>query len=663
MVEKVKFEDLTDEELDARLADTGSTDYESMSDDELNSLMGESQKEKVKLGFGEKVADFMSGGAISGGKKIQQEAIEGKHGEKAKILAEGLKGGQEVAQTAGEVGQSFLLAGGATKLLSKVPALSKQKVIQGLLSNQKQRATNFGIKISNIQRAVQRNAIEGAVAVQPFDYDSVKERIAATAGGASLGVVAAGTLHGAGNVLKGTGRGIKKLYRKIKDPRIPSPKVVQDEISAITAKVSEVATSSRGQIMAEGAKGSSVASDISGREKSLKESIKRSTKASESLIKSNTEKASNQIKESIDVLDDSLKTESDVAAKSWVSKITGFFRNNSKAYGKELDVISDEIAKTGRMTRAEADDVLNRTIRSSADDAEIVEGSILAKVKELLDKKYGVEIVDQAGDRIIRDGGEVIPFKEFLNDVRDIWKSAKPYKTGARYSKEEIPAAILQSEFGELVSVLPGGENFKVLQGSYRPVISYMNRSNVILKPYKGEAFRDQAYNLIKKFAKGEASPNEKDIVNFIENGTEKFAKGIGSYSARAKQVGVNIKTLKSGMVKNNLSGTTKLLDIAEEGAKKLERLESMGGKARKFLEKEVMKRQAMIAEESARLEMIYQKRLSQLSGRAEDIQKLQVSRAIQKSVSVALTTVVGGLTTAYVVTRGGREVGELINQ
>jgi gas vesicle protein len=184
------------------------------------------------------------------------------------------------------------------------------------------------------------------------------------------------------------------------------------------------------------------------------------------------------------------------------------------------------------------------------------------------------------------------------------------------------------------------------------------------LKPYKGEAYRDAAYNLVRRVAKNDnSSPLDQDIVNFIENGTERFAKGIGAFSARARQIGANIKLLKNEMVNQGMTHTRRLFDIAEETTNKLSKVGESSTKAIDVIQEEVRKKQAMILQEAARLEMQYQKRLSQLKGRSSEIEKIGIGRTNLSRITNSLVKIVGGTVGSYIAIRGVSEVGRRLTE
>ena len=510
-------------------------------------------------------------------------------------------------------------------------------------------------------------SIEGAAGAQAFNYDSIGQRIGATVGAAVASPVVGGLVSGAVKGAVGIGRVVKKVSNKIRDPRIPVMSKIRDEVSEKASQMSGVSSGASKQISTTQAVGREAKEAIAGRASSLEERIRNSVRKETLGVKSSIENTKKQVDKLVNNLDKELSVESDVAAKTFQKKVTGFFRNNSNAYGKELDLVSDSIAQSGRLTRAEAYEVLLNTMKKSGTEADVQTGAILQQIDDLMKTKYAPQTNGPAG-RIgelptitRRDMSEQIPFKEFLGDIRAIQKSVRAFRGGGRFSQEEIPAAILQSEFGELVSRLPGGEKFKALQQSYRPVISYMNKANSIIQPYKGEAYTKSAEALVKRIASGNAMEADKQLVSFIEQGTEKFGPGIGNVTSRARQIGSNIRTLKDQMKKVGDMESNRLLQIAEEGAIKLSKLDTMKDGAQKLVEKETNVLSAQILEEAARQEMEFAKRIQSLQKRGEKVEKLLQKRALIKRVTTGLGLIVSGLG-GYGVYRGASGVRQLDN-
>lgn len=629
----------------------------------------EESKPEVKLGFGEKIADVLTGGMITEGKQFREEATTGSMGEKAKKLAEGGKALESTVKTFGQLGQSVIAGNQTARILSKVPALQKQKVIQGLVSSAEQRLVSRGIRLSNIQRAAQRYAIEGAVAVQPFDYEDIGDRIKATTISAAISPLIGFGIEGATGFAKTISRDISKFKSsltsevrpttsgKVRDPMMPTISSIKEALAETQKKASEVGASSRRQILESQGAGKNVEREIAERADILRSNVSSSVKAEQNLVKKSLEESKNQINRSIKITDRLLDAEADIASKSYQSKIGKFFGENSKIYGKELDAISETIGANGRMTRKEAFDVLQNTVKRAGKEAEIFDGEVIDEINRLIQTKYNpaTNITDPTSGTIYRNMDELIPFSEFKRELSDIW--GKVYKNKGRSKFDDIPAAILKSEFGELVTTLPGGESFKSLQEAYRPVISYMNKANAVIQPRQGEAFRERAFNLVKRYAMDDVTPAEKDLVEFIENGTERFAKGIGAFSGRAKQLGKNINILKEQMGKVGAQSERRILEIASEGADKISKIDVAQKGAEKLIEREANRRALLIMQEAAEEEVRLLKRTRQLQGREMTVNNLTGRMHKIKSLGNSIVKIIAGLSSGYLVLRGGSEI------
>lgn len=623
----------------------------------------------VKLDFSEKIADFVSGGMIREGKQFREEAKTGSMGENAQKLAKGGEALESTAKTVGQIGQSIIAVNQTANLLSKVPMLQKQKIIQGLVSSAETRLANRGIRISNVQRAAQRFAIEGAVSVQPFDYKDIEDRIKSTAIASAISPLIGFGLNGATKIAQKISRDISKFKTSLtaevrettsgglRDPRMPAISSIRDSLSKVEKEASEIGQSSRRQIVEAQGRGRYFEAQVEERAKAMRGSISIETKAKEMAEKTSMQVAKNKINESIDRTDNLLRKESDITAKSYQKEVGKFFRENSEIYGKHLDEVSEKIRANGRMTRQEAFDVLQNTVKKSASEASVFDGEIIDEVNKLIQNKYNpaTNVTDPTTGTIYRNMDELIPFDEFLGEVRDIW--GKVYSGEKRLSHQEIPAAILRSEFGDLVSGLPGGESFQALQSSYRPVISYMNRANSVLQPYKGEAYTKTAEGLVRAYAKGESSEADRLLIEFIENGTEKFAKGVGAYSARAKQLGQNMKTLSSEMRKMGQSSERRMLEIASDGAEKISRVDTASKNAEKIIQNEVDRRSLLILQEAAEEEGRTLARARQLRGREMNVKNLTSRMQKIKSLSTGAVKLLAGLTSGYLVLKGGSEI------
>lgn len=558
------------------------------------------------------------------------------------------------ARFRGQVGQSFLVGSGAGAVMDKL-GVGGVRLAQGSTGGRVLTGAGLG-------NTMLRGAVEGAAGAQSFDYGSVGNRIMATAGAGLTGGAVGAAVSGA----VGAGRAITKSINRIKDPRIPVMSTIKEEISAQKAAMSGISSGASKQIQSTASVGRDIAGEISGRAKTIEEKITSSVQQNKKAINSSIEKTRAGVESAVNSLDTQLSKEADVAAHTFQSKVTGFFRRNSSSYGDELDKVADTISEGGRMTRGEALDVLQRTLQKSASEAEIGGGRVFNSIQDLIQSKYAEQTIKPslvAGEPatiIQRNLGEQIPFKEFLKDVRNIQKQVKAYRGSSRMSSDEIPAAILNSEFGEFISTLPGGEAFSGLQQAYRPVISYMNKANSVLQPYKGPAYTKTAEELVNRIASGNAAEADKQLVQFLELGTERFGSGIGNVTGKVRQIAENMKTLKTQMQASNLMAEKRMLDIAEEGARKISRIKEAESGALKLVENETAKRSAMIQEEAARLELGIARRLKSLDARSSEVQKLLARRDLVRKIATGIGLTISAIPSGYAIFGFVKGVGNL---
>lgn len=689
-----ELEDMTDEELDQLIAQDESgidlksmseKDIDSLSDDELDEILSDTEpapvpeKEERKIGIGEKISRALLPEEIV---EFSEELKDTEAGRKAKAV-------QDIQQTVSTFGQSAFLAGATSQLLTRVKQLRhipSDKL--PLLSRESVKADNLR-KANNTRRAIQRHAIEGAVAAQPFDYEDLEERIKGTA---LFSVISPVVGLGFDKGMKATQfliRRARRLQTKLttgvkqtaagtqRDPRLPSITKVKEDIKAQEAKAKELANSVAEEVKKAEEAGRRRIAGVEERATVARERVKATKTAEEIAERRSVQKTKSELDKAVDRMESSLSQEANISSKEFQSKSSGFFGENGQIYGRELDKVSNNISKTGKVTLAEGDAILDNTLKKLGSQPEIVETPLYQEILALKNNKYGQfmpRATSRAGDdilaglppdlraqaeaqaRVARDQSKEIPFRELLDDLRGIWK--RSYK-GNRMTPDGIPGAVLQSEFGEYVATLPGGKQFFDLQRAYRPVISYMNKLSSILKPYRGEAYLKEAEGLVRRVAKADpkSSVTEAELVNFIEKGTENFAKGVGASTARARQVAENIKILKDEMKKQGIKSTDRLLQITEDAARRISKIDSLEKGAVAKVEQEINKAIALIESESANAQSILFKRQAQLGERAFALRSTTEQIRILRKLGVGATTALGGLLSAYVVARGGREL------
>lgn len=169
----------------------------------IDKLPDSSKSEELKLSLPEKIADFVSGGIVSEGKRSMNEAKAGIYGDKAKTLSEGSEEFQKDAKLMGEIGQSIILGKQAGALVDgKVPTITKR-------------------------------VLEGMAAAQSFDYKSVGDRIKST-------LIAGGISAASGAV-------VDKIVGKFFTPtaKLPTSLEAQGAIDKVTQSADDIVSKSK----------------------------------------------------------------------------------------------------------------------------------------------------------------------------------------------------------------------------------------------------------------------------------------------------------------------------------------------------------------------------------------------------------------------------------
>lgn len=246
------------------------------------------------------------------------------------------------------------------------------------------------------------------------------------------------------------------------------------------------------------------------------------------------------IDDNIASLQSQFKSAYETGAVDIQKKLPAFFRANGKAYAERLDAISDDIGDS--FTIGDASNIIEKTINDMT-EAGIPESSARSYVSKL-SSKYSLQKFDKEGN-LIEDLQPHLPanFKNFKNDISSVWKKATTgAKSGAKFSRDDMPALLLQHNFGEYVAKeVP---DFVKLQQSYRPVIQAMKQAGKMFKPYASDVENIQGTDLMKRIAEGTATIQEKNLIRKISEGSE-FSKGLGDITSEAERIAKNIALLK----------------------------------------------------------------------------------------------------------------------
>ena len=210
----------------------------------------------------------------------------------------------------------------------------------------------------------------------------------------------------------------------------------------------------------------------------------------------------NSIKKNIEDLNVSLQKSAETGSKRFQKDLPEFFKSNSKAYGNNLDAISNELAKSGqKITKGDIYSIVDDTIKE-LDDIGITSGSSRGYL-ENLKKRYSEKLLSHrdkfmtnartgepvgiGGRGIISTSKEELSFKELIKHNKEIGDllSSSTKKGTYGFSEQDIPVAIFQKNLGNYVSDL--SPEFKALQEAYKPVIQAKIKAYQIFKPSRGD--------------------------------------------------------------------------------------------------------------------------------------------------------------------------------
>lgn len=301
----------------------------------------------------------------------------------------------------------------------------------------------------------------------------------------------------------------------------------------------------------------------------------------------------NSIKKNIEDLNVSLQKSAETGSKRFQKDLPEFFKSNSKAYGNNLDAMSNELAKSGqKITKNDVVNIVSESIKE-LDDVGIKSGSSRIYLEKLLNKYSNSKT-------------EELSFKELIKHNKEIGDllSSSTKKGTYGFSEQDIPVAIFQKNLGNYVSDL--SPEFKALQDAYKPVIQAKIKAYQIFKPSRGDFYTKGGTDFIKRAANGKLEKGEQEFVDFLQSGS-KLSGGVGDIVSPSIGIGRNIMSAKQS-IPNVISGVDKQKRAQEDFIK-------------------------------------YQlnKRLEELTGRKRNVQDLLVERAkLHGARKTALDTVAG---------------------
>lgn len=301
----------------------------------------------------------------------------------------------------------------------------------------------------------------------------------------------------------------------------------------------------------------------------------------------------NSIRKNIEDLNVSLQKSAETGSKRFQKDLPEFFKSNSKAYGNNLDAMSNELAKSGqKITKNDVINIVADSIKE-LDDVGIKNGSSRVYLEKLLNKYSNSKT-------------EELSFKELIKHNKEIGDllSSSTKKGTYGFSEQDIPVAIFQKNLGNYVSDL--SPEFKALQDAYKPVIQAKIKAYQIFKPSRGDFYTKGGTDFIKRAANGKLEKGEKEFVDFLQSGSQ-LSGGVGDIVSPSINIGKNIMSAKQS-IPNVISGVDKQKKAQED-----------------FIKYQLSKR------------------LEELTGRKRNVQDLLVERAkLHGARKTALDTVAG---------------------
>jgi hypothetical protein len=362
------------------------------------------------------------------------------------------------------------------------------------------------------------------------------------------------------------------------------------------------------------------------------------------LQKINDRNARNIINDNISMLDEELTKVTQQGAEDIQPLLKDFFKSNSKAYGERLDKYSEVLANSDNpLLLDKAYQILDDTA-SGLDSMQITSGRGRALI-EKLKVKYNPY---NAEGELVRPLNEVIDFKEYNKDIRDVLKNISgSVKGGVRITQDDLAQVILHEKYGDYIA-----ENvpaFQELQQAYRPVINGMKESGKVFKPYASEFQNTSGASFLKKSALGEATPQSEKTLGFIEQGSE-FAPGVGNVSSKSKEVGSKLLTQKNALEKIKLLQREKLDKMTGEFTQKFNLLDDSEAEVNKMIIERSYELQSKIDElEKGKQSMDKLLELNKTNGELRQLQlaerKLRINKLsnIKHKANIIKLAIAGG--------------------
>ncbi len=392
----------------------------------------------------------------------------------------------------------------------------------GLSTKATKRIVGKGVK-----KAAQRGAVTGGIfgATQTYGDDpiDIKGRAIRSAGGALTGGVLGATFEIAGSLI---GKGFRASSRAIRKMKGKAKPTIKEQIGK--------------QI------------------KTAKEARKTMEQQATTQLEADMVAASNEIDDAVLSYADDLQRSAEKGSSEFQKGQPKFARRGSKAYGKVLDKVSDDLSAQGTtLTRDEMNNVIVKTL-NEADEALLPAGrgrEIIEKLKE----KYGsTQFISSLKKRTTSP--KQFTLKEMWEDVKRVKRALSAGVKGgsSRMSEDEIIVQIFNKNWGELVATKAPALNN--LNRQYVKVIQAVKKSNQIFKPFKGRFETKSGTQFLKRAAEGKLERGERELLKILEGGTTlegEAIAGTGQLSKGTLEIGKKLGKLKAGK-KGTLAGLRK---------------------------------------------------------------------------------------------------------
>lgn len=251
------------------------------------------------------------------------------------------------------------------------------------------------------------------------------------------------------------------------------------------------------------------------------------------------------------------KTSLEQVGKKEVPRISA---DMGKAYGKGLNEILTKLEDPltiGSVLKKDAlpvanqevIDILRPIVDRASKDPLIIKSPAFAKVSKMLDfyengMKNSAGLVDGSTGRLLSTSApEYADIKTLISQVRDIRSTMK--LGNAPVAAEDYFATQFDGAVSKLLKTRVKG--FSKLQEEYGPMANTRKVAYKIFKPLSDESSVDA---FMRRIQNNTLKSSDEKLIKFLEDGGEiagEKIKGVGNFSSEIKDLGNQLKQLKSG--------------------------------------------------------------------------------------------------------------------